>query len=77
VEIIEIADHPWFVGVQFHPEFKSQPIRPHPLFAGFIAAAVKRHTRPAERAQESEPRHEADGNQAAAQSQPGSEPSVQ
>jgi CTP synthase len=42
VEIIEIADHPWFVGVQFHPEFKSGPTRPHPLFAGFIAAAVQR-----------------------------------
>ena len=35
VEIVEIADHPWFVAVQFHPEFKSQPTRPHPLFAGF------------------------------------------
>ncbi len=47
VEIVELADHPWFVGVQFHPEFKSQPTRPHPLFAGFIAAAVqKRSTRP-------------------------------
>ncbi len=40
VEIIEIPEHPWFVGVQFHPEFKSQPTRPHPLFAGFIGAAV-------------------------------------
>jgi CTP synthase len=35
------ADHPWFVGVQFHPELKSKPFDPHPLFAGFIAAAVK------------------------------------
>ncbi|MCC6125997.1 MAG: CTP synthase [Pirellulales bacterium] len=42
VEIVEIADHPWFVGVQFHPEFKSGPTRSHPLFAGFIAAAVQR-----------------------------------
>jgi CTP synthase len=43
VEIIEIADHPWFVAVQFHPEFKSQPFNPHPLFAGFVeAAAVRR-----------------------------------
>jgi CTP synthase len=42
VEIIELPDHPWFVGVQFHPEFKSGPTRPHPLFAGFIAAAVQR-----------------------------------
>ncbi|MHC5033588.1 MAG: CTP synthase [Planctomycetota bacterium] len=40
VEIVEIADHPWFVGVQFHPEFKSKPVRPHPLFAGFIEAAL-------------------------------------
>ena len=40
VEAIELRDHPFFVGVQFHPEFKSRPNRPHPLFAGFIAAAV-------------------------------------
>jgi|BarGraIncu00222A_1022003.scaffolds.fasta_scaffold11424_4 CTP synthase len=40
VELIEIPDHPWFVGCQFHPELKSRPTRPHPLFAGFIAAAV-------------------------------------
>ena len=38
-EIIEIKGHPWFIGVQFHPEFKSRPNRPHPLFAGFIAAS--------------------------------------
>jgi len=44
VEIVEIPDHPWFVAVQFHPEFKSQPTRPQPLFDGFIGAAVKRHT---------------------------------
>lgn len=42
VEIIEIADHPWFVGCQFHPEFKSRPNRAHPLFWGFIGAAVQR-----------------------------------
>jgi len=41
VEIVEIKDHPWFVGVQFHPEFKSQPFNPHPLFAGFIGAATE------------------------------------
>ncbi len=41
VEIIELSGHPWFVGVQFHPEFKSRPNRPHPLFKSFIAAAVK------------------------------------
>ncbi|NLU53214.1 MAG: CTP synthase [Clostridiaceae bacterium] len=41
VEIIEIKDHPWFVGVQFHPEFKSRPNRPHPLFADFIRASLE------------------------------------
>lgn len=41
VEIVELADHPWFVGVQFHPEFKSTPRNPHPLFRGFIEAAIK------------------------------------
>ncbi len=40
-EIIEIPRHPWFVGVQYHPELKSKPFAPHPLFAGFIAAAVR------------------------------------
>jgi len=39
-EIVEIPDHPWFVGVQFHPELKSRPFRPHPLFKSFIGAAV-------------------------------------
>jgi CTP synthase len=39
VEIAEIPDHPWFVAVQFHPEFKSRPLAPHPLFASFVAAA--------------------------------------
>ena len=42
VEIIELADHPWFVASQFHPELRSRPMRPHPLFTGFIAAAVER-----------------------------------
>jgi CTP synthase len=41
VEIMEIPDHPWFVGCQFHPELKSRPTRPHPLFAGFIGAAQR------------------------------------
>ncbi len=41
-EIVEIPAHPWFVGVQFHPELKSRPFDPHPLFKGFIGAAVKR-----------------------------------
>ena len=40
-EIVERPDHPWFVGVQFHPELKSRPFEPHPLFAGFIGAALK------------------------------------
>ncbi len=40
-EIVEIEDHPWFIGVQFHPELKSRPFDPHPLFASFIAAAVE------------------------------------
>ncbi len=40
-EIVERTDHPWFIGVQFHPELKSRPFDPHPLFASFIAAAVK------------------------------------
>ena len=38
-EIIELKDHPWFIGVQFHPEFKSRPLSPHPLFSSFIKAA--------------------------------------
>ncbi|MDO5517208.1 MAG: CTP synthase [Clostridium sp.] len=41
VEIVEIEDHPWFVAVQFHPELKSRPNKPHPLFRGFIEAALK------------------------------------
>jgi len=41
-EIVEIPDHPWFIGVQFHPELKSKPFNPHPLFKSFIAAAVER-----------------------------------
>ena len=41
VEIVEIPDHPWFVGVQFHPELKSRPTNTHPLFRDFVAAAVK------------------------------------
>ncbi|MDR3198405.1 MAG: CTP synthase [Planctomycetaceae bacterium] len=43
VEVVELPNHPWFVGVQYHPEFKSQPTKPHPLFDGFIAAAVQHH----------------------------------
>jgi CTP synthase len=38
-EVIELKSHPWFIGVQFHPEFKSRPLAPHPLFSSFIKAA--------------------------------------
>ena len=41
VEVVELEDHPWFVGCQFHPEFKSRPFTPHPLFVAFIGAAVR------------------------------------
>jgi len=41
VEIVELPDHPWFLGCQFHPEFKSRPMDPHPLFASFIGAALQ------------------------------------
>ena len=50
VEIVEAPDHPWFLGCQFHPEFKSKPLEPHPLFAAFIGAALehkKERLRPA------------------------------
>jgi len=42
VEIVELKDHPFFVGVQFHPEFKSRPLRPHPVFNAFIQASLDR-----------------------------------
>jgi CTP synthase len=42
VEIVELRDHPWFVATQFHPEFTSRPHHPHPLFSGFVGAALKR-----------------------------------
>jgi CTP synthase len=45
VEMIELPDHPWFVGGQFHPEFKSRPTRPHPLFREFIGASMQRGRR--------------------------------
>ena len=41
VEVVEVADHPWFVAVQYHPEFKSKPTKSHPLFAGFVKAAIE------------------------------------
>jgi len=43
VEIIEVPSHPWFLAVQFHPEFKSKPLQSHPLFSGFIEASIKKH----------------------------------
>ncbi len=63
VEIVEIPDHPWFVAVQFHPEFKSQPTRAHPLFDGFVAAAVKRHLSRPEPPQAAEARQSAVADQ--------------
>ena len=41
VELIELDHHPWFLASQFHPEFRSKPLHPHPLFRGFVAAALK------------------------------------
>ena len=40
VEIVELPDHPYFLGCQFHPEFKSKPLQPHPLFTAFVKASV-------------------------------------
>jgi CTP synthase len=45
VEICELADHPWYLGCQFHPEFKSKPLEPHPLFRAFIGASLEEHER--------------------------------
>ena len=44
VEIAELPDHPWFIAVQFHPEFQSKPVTPHPLFASFVEAAYRHKT---------------------------------
>jgi CTP synthase len=60
VEIIEAPDHPWFLGCQFHPEFKSKPLEPHPLFAAFIGAALdhkRQKARPAAVLSQPEPAH--------------------
>jgi len=59
VEIIELEDHPWFVASQFHPEFRSRPNRPHPLFRDFVKAAFlqsgdQMELRPAELLEDSE-----------------------
>jgi CTP synthase len=45
VEVVEVRDHPWFLGCQFHPEFKSRPLEPHPLFKAFIGAAYEQRKR--------------------------------
>ena len=45
VEIIEIPEHPWFIGVQYHPEYSSTVARPHPLFVAFVKAALKHKTK--------------------------------
>ena len=45
VEMVEIPDHPFFIGCQFHPEFKSKPLEPHPLFRSFIGAAYEQRQR--------------------------------
>lgn len=55
VEVIELPNHPWFVAVQYHPEFKSKPTAAHPLFAGLIGAAVAKRAQRMERATELEP----------------------
>jgi CTP synthase len=55
VEMIELPDHPWFIGCQFHPDVKSRPTRPHPLFRDFVRAAVEHRER---RGAEGSPRHE-------------------
>ena len=48
VEILELPEHPWFLAVQYHPEFKSKPTAAQPLFAGFVAAAIEKHSARAE-----------------------------
>jgi CTP synthase len=57
VEICEIGDHPWFLGCQFHPEFKSKPMEPHPLFKAFIGAAYQQRLRQKESGLRSEPQY--------------------
>jgi CTP synthase len=52
VEIVEVPEHPWFVAVQFHPEFKSKPTSPQPLFLAFVGAAIERKQVRGERAVE-------------------------
>ncbi|HVR98882.1 MAG TPA: CTP synthase, partial [Thermoanaerobaculia bacterium] len=61
VEMVELADHPWFLGCQFHPEYKSKPTEPHPLFVSYIAAALahKEHSEHPEPAEPAEPAEQA------------------
>lgn len=55
VEVVELPDHPWFLAVQYHPEFKSKPTKPQALFAGFVGAAVERKKARNERGAGSQP----------------------
>jgi len=57
VEICEIADHPWYLGCQFHPEFKSKPMEPHPLFAAFIKASYENRRQPSLAVEDREPQY--------------------
>ena len=63
VEIVELPEHPWFLAVQYHPEFKSKPTAAQPLFAGFVGAAVRRREGRADRSPQEEPQqHENAGS---------------
>ena len=55
MEIVELRGHPHFLGCQFHPEFQSKPFLPHPLFAGFIQAALEQRERKAQPSAEAKP----------------------
>jgi len=66
VEVAEVPDHPFFIGSQFHPEFKSRPLRPHPLFDGFVAASLRGRRR----GPTAEDAAEANGAQPRAQAEP-------
>ena len=61
VEIVEIPSHPFFLGVQFHPEFQSSPLAPHPIFRGFVAAALARTEAARNRSSNGEPVTETSG----------------
>jgi CTP synthase len=60
VEIVEAPEHPWFLGCQFHPEFKSKPLEPHPLFRAFIGAALEHQKKKQWPASASEETHRAE-----------------